>query len=173
MTKRISGFIAVLLLSMIVGNSVFAAEPGSVGVDLSLYEDGEAIPENAFPENHFPKIEEPCTRSVATSTYTYNLKGADSINQYWCSNLRTKHTNTSMYLKLTKSPERVEFRGYGRRDDGLSCTSGSAFLYQGQEQYVKNYLFEWGYYDSVGFEAKPKVAKNYSATILWSPDVAR
>lgn len=173
MKKRISGLIVVLLLSMMVGNSVFAAEPGSVGVDLSQYEDGDVIPNDVFPDEHFPEIEEPSTRSVATSTYTYSLKGASDKNQFWCSNLRTKHTNTSMYLKVTKSPYRVEFRGYGRRDNGLSSTSGSAFLYQGQEQYVTNYLFEWNFSDLVGFEAKPMAAKDYSATILWSPDVVR
>lgn len=171
MKKGISGL--VILLLIVSSMPVYAMEPGSVGVDLSQYEDGDVIPAEVFPENHFPEIEDPNARSVATSTYTYNLTGADSRNQYWCSNLRTKHTNTSMYLKLTKSPYRVGFRGYGRKSNGLASTSGSAYLYQGQESYVTNSLFETGFYELVGFEAKPMVAKNYQATIVWSPDVSR
>ena len=175
MKKKISGVITVLLLLVMTSTVVFAAEgdPGSVGVDLSQYEDGDVIPAEVFPENHFPETEEINTRSVATSTYTYSLKGAESTNQYWCSNLRKKDTNTPMYLKVTSSPYRVGFRGYGRRANGLSSTSGSAYLYQGQEQYVTNYLFEWNFSDLVGLEAKAMTAKNYKATILWSPDVVR
>lgn len=180
MKKYVNCLIMALTIITLSSTAVFAEERSTtetvqetVGLDLSQYKDGEVIPAEAIPDNHYPVINNQEGRSVATSTYTYALKAADSQKRYKCSNLRYKNTDTSMYLKLTKAAGRVGFKGYGRRDNGLSVTSGSAYLSQGQSQYVKQYLFEWGYNEMVGFEATPLSAQTFNATILWSPDVVR
>ncbi|MFR8180331.1 MAG: hypothetical protein ACLU80_11095 [Dorea sp.] len=127
MKKYVKCLIMALTVITLSSTAVFAEERSTTetvqetaGLDLSQYKDGEVIPAEAIPDNHYPVINNQEGRSVATSTYTYALKAADSKK---CINVLIfgiKIQILSMYLKLTKATEKsggskdmdVETMGY-------------------------------------------------------------
>lgn len=85
MKKYVKCLIMALTVITLSSTAVFAEERSTTetvqetaGLDLSQYKDGEVIPAEAIPDNHYPVINNQEGRSVATSTYTYALKAADS-----------------------------------------------------------------------------------------------